>query len=82
MNLIEIKDINAPELDIFARTTENQLRSIAAPEPGIFLAETGSVILRALEAGYEPLSMLVENSRLEVEAGFRGGRKVLRQGKT
>ena len=69
MNLIEIKDINAPELDIFARTTENQLRSIAAPEPGIFLAETGSVILRALEAGYEPLSMLVENSRLEVEAG-------------
>ena len=65
MNLIGIKDINAPELDIFARTTENQLRTISAPEPGIFLAETGSVILRALEAGYEPLSMLVENGRLE-----------------
>ena len=69
MNLIGIKDINAPELDIFARTTENQLRTIYAPEPGIFLAETGSVILRALEAGYEPISMLVENSRLDVEAG-------------
>ncbi len=64
MNLIEIKDFNAPEMDIFARATERQLR-----EEGLFLAESANVILRALEAGYEPVSMLVENGRLEAEAG-------------
>ena len=64
MNLIEVKDINAPEMDIFARVTEPQLRL-----DGEFLAETASVILRALENGYEPISMLVETSRLDVEAG-------------
>ena len=41
MNLIEIKDINAPELDIFSRITEPQLRTYFEPEIGIFLAETG-----------------------------------------
>ena len=69
MNLIEIKDINAPEMDIFARVTERELRTMNEPEPGIFLAESAYIILRALENGYEPLSMLVEEGRLEVEAG-------------
>ncbi len=69
MNLIEIKDINAQELDVFCRVTEPQLRSYFDPEIGIFLAETGNVIIRALEAGYEPLSMLAETARLEAEAG-------------
>ena len=69
MNLIGIKDINAPEMDVFARTTERQLRTYYEPDEGIFLAESANVILRALEAGYEPLSMLVEKGRLEVEAG-------------
>ena len=68
MNLISVKDINAPELDIFAKYTEPQLRGCFAPDFGLFLAETGSVILRALEAGYEPVSMLVETERLEAEA--------------
>ena len=39
MNLIEITDINAPELDIFARVTEPQLRGYYGDEPGLFLAE-------------------------------------------
>ena len=69
MNLIEITDINAPELDIFSRITEPQLRTYFEPEIGIFLAETGNVIIRALEAGYEPLTMSVETGRLEAEAG-------------
>lgn len=64
MNFTLINDINAPELDSFVRATEPQLR-----ERGIFLAETASVILRALEAGYEPLSMLVETGRMDTEAG-------------
>ena len=68
MNLIEIKDINAPELDIFARITEQQLRGYFDPEPGLFLAETGNVIISALENGYEPYCMLVENERMEAEA--------------
>ena len=68
MNLIEIKDINAPELDIFARVTEPQLRGYYDHEPGLFIAETGKVIITALENGYEPVSMLVETGRLELEA--------------
>ena len=69
MNIIEIKDINAPELDVFARLSESQLFRFYEPDTGIFLAESCNVILRALEAGYEPLSVLVEKSRIEAEAG-------------
>lgn len=69
MNYIEITDINAPELDVFSRITEPQLRTYFEPEIGIFLAETANVIMRAIEAGYEPLAMLVETERLEAEAG-------------
>ena len=54
MNLIEIKDINAPEMDIFARVTERELRTMNEPHEGIFLAESAYIILRALENGYEP----------------------------
>lgn len=69
MNLIEITDLNAPELDVFSRITEPQLRTYFEPELGIFLAETGNVILRALEAGYEPITMLAETEKIESEAG-------------
>ncbi|MBO4637085.1 MAG: RNA methyltransferase [Clostridiales bacterium] len=68
MNLIEINDINAPELDIFARVTENSLRSIGDSSEGLFIAESAYVALRALEAGCEPVSMLVEADRIEAEA--------------
>ena len=68
MNFIEITDINAPELDVFSRLSEVQLYRYYEPEIGIFLAESANVILRALEAGYEPLSMLVEANRIEIEA--------------
>lgn len=60
---IEVNDINASELDLFARATEPQLR-----EQGLFLAETAYVIIRALEAGYEPVVMLAETDRMEAEA--------------
>lgn len=63
MNIIKISDLNASELDAFARKTEPQLR-----EEGEFLAETAYVIIRAIEAGYEPLAMLVESARMKVEA--------------
>ncbi len=67
MNFIEITDINAPELDVFARISEAQLFRYYEPKAGIFLAESAYVIQRALEAGYEPLTMLLETGRIETE---------------
>ena len=65
---IEITDFNAPELDIYARLTENQLLNREHPEKGIFIAESPKVIERALDAGYTPLSFLVEKKHLETQA--------------
>lgn len=61
--MIEITDYNIPELDIYARLSEVQLRRYYEPEPGIFLAETATVIARALEAGYEPVSFLADRQK-------------------
>ncbi len=63
--IIEITDINAPELDIFARLTESQLRSRREPEKGIFIAESPKVIRVALDAGLEPVALLMEGRHLE-----------------
>lgn len=68
MNLHVINDIDAPELDVFTKLSEPQLYRYYEPELGIFLAESASVILRALEDGYEPLSVLVETGKIEGEA--------------
>ena len=67
-NIIEINDITAPELDVYARTSEVQLLRYYEPKPGLFIAESPKVIERALNAGYEPLSFLVEHKDLEGEA--------------
>lgn len=50
----EITDLTAPELDIYARLTQAQLRNRLEPEKGIFIAESPKVIARALDAGYQP----------------------------
>ncbi len=67
-NIIEITDFNAPELDIYARLTENQLLHLYEPESGIFIAESPIVIERALSAGYEPISMLLEKNHIKEKA--------------
>lgn len=59
-NIIEIKDFYAPELDIYARLTENQLLNRRDPENAMFIAESPLVIGRALDAGCVPLSFLME----------------------
>lgn len=64
-NMIEITDFCAPELDIYARFSEVQLRRLYEPEPGIFLAESQIVINRALAAGYEPVSFLAERQQAQ-----------------
>ena len=68
MNLIEITDFSAPELDVYARLTEAQLLNRFEPKKGMFIAESPKVIMRALDAGCEPVSLLVERSHINAEA--------------
>ena len=67
-NVIEITDLNAPELDIYARLKENQLQHYFEPAPGLFIAESPNVIKRALNSGCTPYSILVEQSQIDKEA--------------
>ena len=67
-NIIEITDFTASELDIYARLTENQLINRHEPEKGLFIAESPKVIERALDAGYEPVSILSEKKHIEGQA--------------
>lgn len=55
LNIIEINNFNAPELDVYARYTEAQLLNKDRPEDGLFIAESPKVIGRALDAGYIPI---------------------------
>ena len=64
-NVREITDFSAPELDVYARLTENQLVNRAEPENGMFIAESPLVIGRALDAGYTPVSFLMEPKDVE-----------------
>jgi len=59
-NVIEITDFSAPELDVYARLTEAQLLNRFEPAKGMFIAESPKVIHRALDGGYEPVSLLME----------------------
>ena len=65
---IEITDFHAPELDVYARLTEAQLLNRFEPKKGMFIAESPKVIERALDAGCEPVSFLVERSHVNEEA--------------
>lgn len=63
--VIEITDFSAPELDIYARLTENQLLNRADPENALFVAESPLVIGRALDGGCVPVSFLMEKKHAE-----------------
>lgn len=65
MPLVEISTLDDPRLDAYARLTDVQLRSRLEPERGVFIAESGNVIERALEAGMQPLSLLMEAKWLD-----------------
>lgn len=67
-NMIEITDFDAPELDVYARFTEAQLLNKDHPEDGLFIAESPKVISRALDGGYEPVSVLVEKRQVLEDA--------------
>ena len=67
-NMIEITDFDAPELDVYARLTEAQLLNKDHLEDGLFIAESPKVIFRALDGGYEPVSVLVEKKQVLEDA--------------
>ena len=67
-NVIEITDFTAPELDVYARLTEAQLLNREEPAKGLFIAESPKVIERALDAGCEPVSLLMERKHIESQA--------------
>lgn len=66
-NIINITDFDSPELDIYARLSEVQLLRLYEPNGGIFIAESPKVIERALNAGYEPISFLMEEKHILTE---------------
>ncbi len=66
--VVEIKSLNQPELDIYTRLTEAQLRSRRHPEEGVFIAESKKVISYALQSGCVPLSFLMERKHIEADA--------------
>lgn len=67
-NIITITDFMDPNLDVYARLTENQLLNRANPKEGMFIAESPKVIERALDAGCEPVSLLMETRHVNGEA--------------
>lgn len=67
-NMTEITDFDAPELDVYARLTEAQLLNKDHPEDGLFIAESPKVISRALDGGYELVSVLVEKKQVLEDA--------------
>ncbi len=64
-SVVRITDFSSPELDIYARFTENQLLNRHEPEKGVFIAESPKVIGRALDAGYRPVSFLMEEKHID-----------------
>ena len=66
--IIEVRDLAAPELDVYARLTEAQLRSRRRPEDGLFIAESPKVIASALNAGCVPVSLLMERRHIDGDA--------------
>ena len=67
-NVIEITDFTAPELDVYARLTEAQLLNREEPAKGLFIAESPKVIERALDAGCQPVSLLMERKHIDSQA--------------
>lgn len=67
-NIISIDKLDLPGLAPYAHLNEPQLKHFFEPDGGIFIGESPEVIIRALDAGYEPLSFLIENRYLETLA--------------
>lgn len=67
MNIVHIDNINNPQLDVFARLTESQLRNRLEPQKGIFIAESLKVIRIALQCGMKPIAFLAEQKFIDTQ---------------
>ena len=67
-SIVYLDSIEDPALDVYARLTEAQLRNRLEPEKGVFIAESPKVIRLALDAGFEPVSFLMEEKHIEGDA--------------
>ena len=67
-NIIHLDSVDREELDVYLRLTEAQIRNRLEPEKGVFIAESPKVIRLALDAGYEPVSFLMEEKHIEGDA--------------
>lgn len=65
MQFITIDSIDDERVAAYTNLTEIQLRNRLEPERGLFIAESPKVIDRALAAGREPISLLVEEPWIE-----------------
>jgi len=68
--IIHINQLNQPGVDIFANLTERELRNSYEKNGGFFIAESPKVIERALNAGYEPISFIMEEKHITGDAAF------------
>lgn len=68
IKVIEINDIHCEELKIFSELSEPQLAHFYEPAPGLFISESPNVVLRALNSGYEPVSILMEQKHFSGQA--------------
>lgn len=68
MPVVEISSLSHPGVEIFCTLTEAQLRNRIEPDKGIFIVESPKVIIRALDAGYEPLAILCEHKHITGDA--------------
>lgn len=67
-SVIEIKSLEQPEVQVFSKLTEAQLRNRLNVEQGMFIAESPKVIRVALSAGYEPTALLCERRHISGDA--------------
>lgn len=84
--IIPIRDLQDPQLAVYTKLTQAQLRNRRHPEAGLFIAESAKVIGHALDAGYQPVSFLLERRQVEGAAplldrcavpAYTGSREVL-----
>lgn len=68
MNIIEIDSVNTSGVEMFCSLTEAQLRNKLEPEKGVFIVESPKVIRVALDAGYEPVALLMEPKHITGDA--------------
>ncbi len=76
MKIIDVATLDMPELDIFTRLNERQVKKIYEPGPGAFICESAKVIQRAIDAGYKIISAFVENSKLSLALDLFSGQDI------